>query len=123
MVVEQTVQVKILGAARAYTYAWHFDPVKGETPLRVGDKVEIPPNQVQEEGSSATVSALGSDYYGPMKKIVRRIKTADEARSERVRGVLNSWPGSDYHGEDDDGGPLPKPDNGLWDGFGQGDYA
>lgn len=78
MVIEQTVQVQILGAPRTYTYAWQFDPLAGEQSLSVGDKVEIPPNQVQEEGAAATVTALGSDYTGPMKKIIRVIERAGE---------------------------------------------
>lgn len=96
MVIEQTVQVQILGAPRTYTYAWEFDPLAGERPLSVGDKVEIPPNQVQEEGSAATVTALGSDYCGPKKKIIRIIKRASE---------------------------IDTGDDELWAGFGEGDYA
>lgn len=73
MKARQVVQVEILGARRPYTYAWEFTP--GVTaPLAVGDKVELPPNQVQEEGSSATVVRLGSDYNGEMKLIVRKIE-------------------------------------------------
>lgn len=73
MNVTQVVQVKIGEAVRRYTYAWVFDPTKGGRPLVVGDRVELPPNQVQEEGSSGVVSALSSDYDGPMKSIVRVI--------------------------------------------------
>lgn len=73
MKIEQVVQVEILGAVRPYTYAYHFDPLAGELPLNVGDRVELPPNQVQEEGSSGTVIRLGSDYSGPMRAIVRKL--------------------------------------------------
>lgn len=79
MNVTQVVQVQILGAARKYTYGWVFNPLEGGTPLIIGDKVEIPPNSVQAEGASATVVALGSDYTGPMKSIVRRIGGGDAA--------------------------------------------
>lgn len=73
MIVRQVVQVEILGAYRAYTYQYEFNPLEGGRPLKVGDKVELPPNQVQEEGSSGTVCRLGSDYEGDMKSIVRLI--------------------------------------------------
>lgn len=77
MLIKQVVQVQILGAPRTYTYKWEFDPfVEERQSLAIGDKVEIPPNQVQEEGASATVVALGSSYDGPMKEIVRVIKRA-----------------------------------------------
>ena len=72
-VIRQVVQVQILGAMRAYTYGYDVDFDAGDQFLRVGDTVELPPNQVQEEGSSGKVVALGSDYNGPMKMIVRRL--------------------------------------------------
>jgi hypothetical protein len=71
--VTQVVQVKILGSTRRYTYGWVYAPLEGERPLKVGDRVEIPGNQVQTSGGSAEVVALGSDYTGPMKSIVRVI--------------------------------------------------
>lgn len=75
MKIKQVVQVDILGSPRSYTYEYFFEP--GATPsLRVGDRVELPPNQVQEEGSSGTVAFLGSDYEGPMKEIVRKLPDA-----------------------------------------------
>lgn len=95
MKIRQLVQVEILGAYRPYTYAWEWDPHEGEKPLAVGDKVELPPNQVQDEGSSGRVVALGSPYDGPVKPIVKKIE-------ER---------------------PRPTADNDIWFGFGQGDYA
>lgn len=73
MNVTQVVQVTISGAARRYTYGWVYNPLQGGRALNVGDRVELPPNQVQEEGSSGTVARLGSDYTGPMKSIVRVI--------------------------------------------------
>ena len=95
MNVTQVVQVKIEGAFRHYTYGWVYDPLAGGRPLAVGDKVEIPPNQVQEEGSAATVVKLGSDYNGPMKSIVRVIA----------------------------GPKAESPEDDLWGGFGTGAYA
>lgn len=91
--VRQLVQVEIMGAYRPYTYAWEWDPQEGEKPLVVGDRVELPPNQVQDEGSSGKVVALGSPYGGPVKPIVRVIPP-----------------------------DRPKGDD-LWAGFGEGDYA
>jgi hypothetical protein len=73
MNVTQVVQVKIGGAIRQYTYAWVFDPTDGGRPLKVGDRVELPPSQVQEDGSSGVVSSLSSPYTGEMKSIVRVI--------------------------------------------------
>ncbi len=93
MKVRQIVRVQILGARREYTYAWTFDPQEGGTPLQPGDRVEIPANQVQEDGSAATVVALGSTYNGEMKFIIRKIEQP------------------------------PADAGGLWEGFGDGDYA
>ncbi|GGR51484.1 hypothetical protein [Streptomyces roseolus] len=90
---EQRVQVRILGAQRPYSYSWWFEPAAGVMPLQVGDRVELPPNQVQEEGSSGTVVAVGTSYKGELKSIVRKIEDA-------------------YEREDD-----------LWAGFGEGDYV
>lgn len=70
----QVVQVSIMGTRRLFTYGWDCDPMQGVNPLIVGDKVELPPNIVQEEGSSGTVAKFGSDYTGPMKMIVRKIE-------------------------------------------------
>lgn len=79
MRVRQVVRVQILGAPREYTYCWHFDvPADTARPLQVGDRVELPPNQVCEEGSSGLVSALGSDYTGPTKEIIRVIPPRPE---------------------------------------------
>ena len=95
MNVTQVVQVEILGTKRRYTYGWVFDPAEGERPLAVGDKVEIPGNQVQTTGGSATVVELGSDYRGPMKSIGRVI----------------------------DGPKADAPEDDLWGGWGTGDFA
>lgn len=100
MKIDQVVQVEILGAFRPYTYSWSFDPFT-EQPLAVGDKVELPPNQVQEEGSSGTVVRLGSDYNGPMKSIVRVIERSNE----------KNWAEPGASADD------------LWEGFGEGDFA
>ncbi len=97
MRIRQVVKIQILGAPRLYTYQYFFDmeadpPIP---PLGIGEKVELPPNQVQEEGSSGTVVGHGSDYTGEMKTIVGRVK------------------------------PPPNGDGGedLWGNFGQGDYS
>jgi hypothetical protein len=95
MNVTQVVQVQILGAPRKYTYGWVFDPTEGERPLKVGDRVEIPGNQVQASGGSAEVVELGSGYNGPMKSIVRVI----------------------------DGPKADAPEDDLWGGFGTGDFT
>jgi hypothetical protein len=94
MAMRQVVQVQILGAMRTYTYDFEFDLAAGIAPLAVGDTVELPPNQVQEEGSSGKVVALGSPYQGPMKSIVRKLVERQAV--------------------DDDP---------LWGGFGEGDFA
>jgi hypothetical protein len=100
--VTQVVQVQILGAQRKYTYGWVFDPLEGGRPLSLGDRVEIPPNQVQAEGSSATVVELGSSYSGPMKSIVRKI---------------DSLQGGDYAGP-----KASAPEEDLWGGWEAGQY-
>jgi hypothetical protein len=91
--IEQRVQVRIMGAPRLYTYGWNYDPLNGDLPLGVGDKVIIPANQVQDEETSATVVKLGSDWTGPVKYIV---------------GVVP---------------PATDTDDELWAGFGEGDYS
>lgn len=93
MNVTQVVQVRIAGSRRPYTYGWVYELGKG-SPLSVGDKVELPPNQVSEEGTAGTVSALGSDYTGPMKNIVRVI----------------------------DGPKAVSPEEDLWGGWENGQY-
>jgi hypothetical protein len=92
--VTQVVQVEILGSKRRYTYGWVYNPLDGERPLAIGDKVEIPGNQVQVSGGSATVVQLGSDYQGPMKSLVRVI----------------------------DGPKAGAPEDDLWGGWGHGDF-
>ena len=89
MVIRQVVRVEILGAWRPYTYAWEFDPEEGGQPLKVGDRVELPPNQVQDEGSGMVVG-LGSDYDGPMKNIVRVIRTRG---SDQEIDEFDMWEG------------------------------
>lgn len=95
MNVTQVVRVKISGTPREYTYGWVFDPLDGGRPLQVGDRVELPPNQVQAEGSSGVVVALSSGYTGPMKNLVRVI----------------------------DGPKAPAPEDDLWGGWGTGQYS
>lgn len=87
MNVRQVVQVKILNARRPYTYYYEYDPTV-DRPLQLGTRVSLPPNQVQEEGSSGIVVKFGSDYNGPdMKQIVGIIepKPADDEEDR--------WPG------------------------------
>ncbi|MFF8831308.1 hypothetical protein [Streptomyces sp. NPDC015131] len=70
----QLIQVRFLDTERLYTYFWTFYPDDGGTPLKIGDRVEVPPNWFNPEGSSGTVAALGSDYDGPnLQQIVRVI--------------------------------------------------
>lgn len=76
MLTRQFVQVQFLGANRLYTYAWDFDPAEGEQALRLGERVAVPPNVMQEEGGSGIVAVLGSDYTGPVEQIVRRVPDA-----------------------------------------------
>lgn len=94
MNVTQVVQVQILGAARKYTYGWVFDPLAGGEPLKVGDQVTIPPNQVQAEETSAKVVELGSDYNGPMKSIVRKLTRLDRGADPKAGGPEDDlWAG------------------------------
>lgn len=81
----QVVQVQILNARRPYTYGWWCEPGVIDA-LAVGDRVELPPNQVQEEGTAGTVTRLGSDYNGEMKFIVRKIE-------DNTTEVDDRWPG------------------------------
>ena len=90
MNVEQRVQVGIFGAYRPYSYAWEYDPLDGGLPLKVGDRVELPPNQVQEEGSSGTVVALGTRYKGELKRIVRKIQDGVEQDDDLWAG-MDEW--------------------------------
>jgi hypothetical protein len=115
MEIEQRVQVEILGAPRPYSYAWYFDPLDGGQSLSIGDKVELPPNQVQKEGSSGTVCDLGTPYRGELKRIVRIIKRAYEL-PPRVHG-------HELHetGPDELEFRRPAADD-IWGGFGEGDY-
>lgn len=69
----QVVQVRFPGANRLYTYAWDFDPALGQEALRVGERVAVPPNVMQEEGGSGIVEVLGSTYSGQMARIVGRV--------------------------------------------------
>lgn len=94
MNVTQVVQVRIEGTSRRYTYGWVFNPLEGGRPLTIGDRVELPPNQVQAEGSSGTVCALSSNYSGPMKNLVRVI----------------------------DGPKAQAPEDDLWGGWETGSY-
>lgn len=107
MEVEQRVQVEILNAPRPYSYAWFFNPLDGGKPLQIGDKVELPPNQVQQEGSSGVVSAVGTPYKGELKRVVRVIQRyEDDITASKAAGILSTWDGED-----------------LWGGFGEGKYA
>lgn len=73
MIIRQSVQVRFLGSDRLYSYIHDWDTEAEERPLQVGDRVEVPPNVMQEDGGSGVVEILGSLYDGPMAKIVRRI--------------------------------------------------
>lgn len=115
---EQRVQIRILGAPRPYSYAWWFDPAAGELPLQIGDKVELPPNQVQEDGSSGEVVAVGTSYKGELKSIVRVIKRWNEmpVKLSPNHELYNKGP-------DEVGLRRPGGDDDMWTGFGTGDYA
>lgn len=93
MNVTQIVRVEIMGAARSYTYGWVFNPAEGGLPLSIGDRVEIPPNSVQAEGSAATVIGLTSDYTGPMKSIVRKITPTPDADPKASGPEDDLWAG------------------------------
>ncbi|GHF94624.1 hypothetical protein [Streptomyces hydrogenans] len=121
MRVEQRVQVRILNAQRLYSYAWWFDPTAGELPLQIGDKVELPPNQVQEEGSSGTVVAVGTSYKGELKSIVRLLwKDGEGPDSSSGWTLVETGPPD----APDGGLALRRKDAGdMWLGFGEGDYS
>ncbi|MGW0682928.1 hypothetical protein ACWD2L_06140 [Streptomyces sp. NPDC002754] len=72
----QVVQVKFLGTERLYTYAWDFDPLMDQQALTLGDRVAVPPNALNPEGSSGIVAALGSTYSGQMARIVGRVNAS-----------------------------------------------
>lgn len=64
------VRVAIGSAKTLYTYEW-----TGTQPLRVGEKVLVPVKDWESEATAvitATVAAIGSDYAGAVKKIIRR---------------------------------------------------
>lgn len=45
---------------RAYAYAWRYNEADDrEQPLKVGDKVKVPPNWVSTEGATVTVVGYG----------------------------------------------------------------
>jgi hypothetical protein len=92
--VTQLVQVGFAGTRQLFTYGWVFNPLEGGRPLRVNDRVELPPNVVHPEGSSGTVKVLGSTYTGPVKTIVRVI----------------------------DGPKVESPEDDLWGGWEAGQY-
>lgn len=63
------VQVKFRGGSRWYTYL--YDPDRWD--LRVGDRVEVPPNSFALKPGWAEVVALGSNYRGACRMVVRRV--------------------------------------------------
>lgn len=79
--VAQAVQVRIVGAPRAYAYEW-----RGE-PLEVGDWVELPGNVVSQDGCRGVVEAFGRDgYTGPLKPVLAKLERLDVYR-ERMGTV------------------------------------
>ena len=50
-----------------YSYAW-----TGSVPLAVGDRVVLPGNRWRAGEREADVTALGSDYAGPLVEVARR---------------------------------------------------
>lgn len=51
-----------------YAYRW-----RGAEPLKVGDRVLLPPSWASPHGWTATVTALGTDYFGTLASVVRRV--------------------------------------------------
>ena len=76
MIIEQRVQVKFDTGEQTYTYGWLFtSPFGGQgqvPPLDVGDRVVTPGNWRNPVEQEATVVALGSDWPGPVRHLVRR---------------------------------------------------
>ena len=71
-----TEQIVMVGN---YTYAWH-----GDTKLKVGDVVVLPPNWLFDHETEGTVTALGSSYTGPLTRIRKLARTKAE-ETARVR--------------------------------------
>jgi hypothetical protein len=71
--VEQRVQVRFEDGPRLYTYSWFYVPELGQNPLSVGDWVVTPANWRVDTEGRAEVMALGSDWTGPCRTLVRRI--------------------------------------------------
>lgn len=82
---QQVVQVRLPGAARTYAYAVpaHW------APLKAGDWVRVPSNQVSPDGGKGRVESFGRDgYTGPLKALTDRLEPQDPwlVRMEAVRG-------------------------------------
>lgn len=71
----QAVQVRIVGAPRAYGYLWR--PLDGSL-LAVGDWVELPGNAVSPDGCKGRVEAFGrGGYAGELKEVLGRLDKPD----------------------------------------------
>ena len=77
----QTVQVRLMGAARPYDYTWH-----GDTPLAVGDYVDLPGNVVSPEGCIGRVESLKPPAWkGELKPVMRKLDDPWTVLFSRVR--------------------------------------
>lgn len=77
----QTVQVRLMGAARPYDYAWH-----GDTPLAIGDWVDLPGNVVSPEGCIGRVESLKPPAWkGELKPVMRKLDDPWVVLFARVR--------------------------------------
>lgn len=83
----QVVQVRIVGAPRAYGYGWWGLP-SGSDWLAVGDWVRLPGNVVSPDGCKGRVEAYGrAGYAGKLKDVACRMDKPDlwQVQMEAVR--------------------------------------
>lgn len=77
----QTVQVRLMGAARPYDYAWH-----GDTPLAIGDWVDLPGNVVSPDGCIGRVESLKPPAWkGELKPVTAKLDDPWTVLFGRVR--------------------------------------
>jgi hypothetical protein len=66
--IRQTVQVRLVGAPRAYDYEW-----AGDTPLEIGEWVDLPGNVVSPEGCIGRVEGTAAPKWeGELKPVLSR---------------------------------------------------
>lgn len=79
----QVVQVRIIGAGRSYGYEWH-----GPDPLRIGDWVSLPSNELSPDGCRGRVTAYGRQGYdGPLKAVVAKTDPPADPWTARMEEV------------------------------------